>query len=173
MDLLVFVPQVILHQLISPFLFVPAIAVGWFARTRMQVTVGAVAVGVVSIALSFLGRMPEGASIVYVLMPLTFVSPLVWAFATAALKKKLLRDDPAATPASDVMRKAMRAVIGVVIGAPLGGALGALVGSLAADYFRISSFEGGAGYYVMFFFVLPGILIGAIVGAVVLWRWRR
>ena len=59
------------------------------------------------------------------------------------------------------------AAIGVVIGAPLGGLLGALVGSLAAGIFQISSFEGGAGYYVMFFFVLPGILIGAIVGAVV------
>ena len=168
-----FVPQVILHQLISPFLFVPAIAVGWFARTRLQVIAGAVVVGIVIIALSFLRGAPHGASLVYVLMPLTFISPLVWAFATAALKKKLVRQDQAATPAADVARKAIRAVIGVVIGAPLGGVLGALVGSLAADFFKISNFEGGAGYYVLFFFVLPGILIGAIVGAVVLWRWRR
>ena len=173
MDLLAIIPQVILHQLISPFLFVPAIAVGWFARSRVQIIVGAVAVAVLSIALSFMRGLPAGASLVYGLMPLTFISPLVWAFATAALKRKLQGDAAAATPAGDIARKAIRAVIGVVIGAPAGGALGALVGSLAADYFRISNFEGGAGYYVMFLYVLPGILIGAIVGAVVLWRWRR
>lgn len=172
MDLLAFIPRVLLYQLTSPFLFVPAIAVGWFARTRVQIILGAVAVGCVSIALSFLQPMPEGSSLVYGLMPLTFISPLVWAFATAALKRRLQREDPAAAPAANLARKAIRAVIGVVIGAPVGGALGALVGSLAADHFRISNFEGGAGYYVMFLYVLPGILIGAIVGAVVLLRWR-
>lgn len=173
MDLLAFIPQVILHQLISPVLFVPAIAVGWFARTRFQIIAGAVAIGVLTIALSFLRGLPEGASFVYILMPLTFISPLVWAFATAALKRKLGREDPAGAPAANAARSVIRAVIGIVIGAPLGGVLGALVGSLAADYFKISNFEGGAGYYVLFFFVIPGILIGAIAGAVVLLRWRR
>lgn len=173
MDLVAVIPQVILHQLISPFLFVPAIVVGWFARSRSQIIAGALAIGVASIALSLLEPLPEGARRVHILVPLIFVAPLAWAFATAALKRRVRREGRTATSAGEVARKALLLVLGVVIGGPLGGALGALIGSLAADYFRISSFEGGAGYYVAFLFVLPGVLIGAIAGAVILWRWRR
>lgn len=173
MDLIAFIPQVILHQLISPYLFLPAIAVGWFARTRGQIVAGAVAIGIVSIALSFLQPLPEGAQRAYVLMPLVVISPLVWAFATAALKNWLRREESTAAPSGSTARKALRAVIGAIIGAPAGGALGALIGSLAADYFKISNFEGGAGYYVVFLYVFPGIVIGAIAGAIILWRWRR
>jgi hypothetical protein len=171
-DLIAIVPQVIQHQLASPFLFVPAIVVGWFARTRGQVVAGALAIGAVSIALSFLEPLPEGARRIYGLLPLVFISPLAWAFATAAFKTWLRRDDGKQAPAASTARKAVRALIGVVIGAPLGGAIGALLGTVAADINQISSFEGGAGYYVAFLFVLPGIVIGMLAGAVILWRWR-
>lgn len=173
MDLIAFIPQVILHQLISPYLFVPAIAVGWFARTRGQIVAGAAAIAIASLALSFLQRMPEGAQRAYALMPLVIISPLAWGFAIAALKKRLRANEPQTGGEGGVARKVVRAIIGIVIGAPVGGALGALIGSLAADYFEISNFEGGAGYYVLFLYVFPGIVIGAIAGAIILWRWRR
>jgi hypothetical protein len=171
-DLLPVIPQVVLHQLASPFLFVPAIAVGWFARTRGHVVAGALAIGAISIALSFLEPLPEGARRVHALLPLVFISPLAWAFATAALKTWLRREDAKPEAGVGTARKAVRALVGAVIGAPLGGAIGALLGTVAADINQISSFEGGAGYYVAFLFVLPGIVIGTLAGAVMLWRWR-
>lgn len=168
MDMITLLPRVLIFQLTSPWLFVPAIAVGWLARTRLQLLLGVGAIGLVSIAMTLMQHRPDSGYIVYWFMPTVFVSPLVWAFATSKLKGLLRRESPEGAP--DGKRAAMRAVIGgvggAVIGGVLGGLLGALIGSISADLFNVSNFEGQAGYYVAILFVLPGIVIGAVAGAI-------
>jgi hypothetical protein len=64
-------------------------------------------------------------------------------------------------------------VIGGFAGAVLGAVAGFLVGTLAAEVFQISGFEGQAGYFVMFLFALPGLLIGLVAGILLTLRWQR
>ncbi|MBL8701660.1 MAG: hypothetical protein JNK67_24985 [Alphaproteobacteria bacterium] len=164
MQVLEVIVQVVLFDLVSPITFVPAIAVGWFAGSRGQRIGGIVLLVAVKIGLSFLEPLPEDAMRAWEALPLLAVAPAAWAFATAALRD-WLRNERASDPASPRLRRA-RAAVGAVIGAPLGAILGGVLGMIAVDVFRISSFEGGAGYFVAFLFFLPGLAIGGILGAV-------
>lgn len=169
MDLIAFLPQIILYQLTSPFIFVPGILIGWFARTRAQLVGGGVLIAAVITLLSFLEPLPPGGQRVWGTIPLALIGPMIWVFAVSALKR-WMRPGEGEAPRSDRLRL-VRTLVGVVIGAPLGGAIGALVGTAAVEIFQISAREGGAGYFVMFLFVLPGIPIGAIIGAIIGYRW--
>jgi hypothetical protein len=64
-------------------------------------------------------------------------------------------------------------VIGGFAGAALGAVAAFLVGALAAEVFQVSSFEGQAGYFVVFPFVLPGLLIGLVAGILLTLRSQR
>jgi hypothetical protein len=64
------------------------------------------------------------------------------------------------------------ALFTTMAGAIVGFALGAAIGAVAAAALGMSSFEGVAGYFVIFFCAPLGGLIGMIIGAV--WMlWRR
>ena len=169
MDLIAFLPQIILYQLISPFIFIPGILIGWFARTRAQLVGGGVLIAIVTTLLSFLQSVPAGGQYVWGAIPLAVIAPLIWVFAVSALKR-WMRPGESEAPRSSRL-KLVRAIIGTVIGAPLGAAIGAGLGTAAVEIFQISAREGGAGYFVMFLFVLPGIPIGAIIGAIIGYRW--
>ncbi len=169
MDLIAFLPQIILYQLTSPFIFVPGILIGWFARTRAQRVGGGVLIAIGITLLSFLEPLPPGGQRVWGTIPLAMIGPLIWVFAVSALKR-FVRPGESEAPRSGRL-KLVRAIIGTVIGAPLGAAIGAGLGTAAVEVFQISAREGGAGYFVMFLFVLPGIPIGAIIGAIIGYRW--
>jgi hypothetical protein len=164
--------QVFLYSLVNPMVIVPAIIVAFFARSTVQLLLGAAIIGVALIALSLLRGVPAGVEIILWLVPFTFVAPLIWVFAIARLLKWLRRDS--ATQPGSTMRRVVGGVLGAVIGSIAGGVIGSRIGSIAADIFKVSSFEGGAGFFVAFLFSLPGMIIGAIVGAIVGARqWRR
>ncbi|MDT3687549.1 MAG: hypothetical protein RO009_21185 [Pseudorhodoplanes sp.] len=63
------------------------------------------------------------------------------------------------------------ALLAGVIGAVAGFFLGVGIGSLLVPVFNISSFEGGAGYFVVFIGLLVGLL-GLIVGIVLVLRYK-
>ena len=52
-----------------------------------------------------------------------------------------------------------------VLTAALGALLSGIVASLAVDWYRISSFEGGSGYFVVFI-ALAGLLGGFLIGGI-------
>ena len=168
MDLFAAVPQIILYQLTNPFIFVPGIVIGWLARSRAQLIGGAVLIAAIITVLSFLEPLPPGGQRVWGAIPIAVVGPLIWVFAVSALKTWMRREGEAAPSGGRL--KIVRAVIGLVIGAALGAGIGLGLGFAAIEIFNISSFEGGAGYFVAFLFFVPGLLIGAIVGAVVGYR---
>jgi hypothetical protein len=169
MDFIAFLPQFVLYQLTNPFIFIPGILIGWFARTRAQRVGGGVLIAIATTLLSFRVPLPAGGQHVWGAIPLAVIAPLIWVFAVAALKR-WMRPGESEAPGSGRLRL-VGAIIGTVIGAPLGAAIGAGLGTAAVEIFQISAREGGAGYFVMFLFVLPGIPIGAIIGAIIGYRW--
>ncbi|MGE0718923.1 MAG: hypothetical protein AB7P02_25985 [Alphaproteobacteria bacterium] len=155
----------------SPAVFVPAIVVGWIARSARMATLGAVAIAAVLIGMAAMEPLPEGARRVWWLMPLGVVAPLAWTLAVFALRRWLGRRT-AARP-GDPLARGVWSILGLIAGGLVGGVIGLLLGMAYVELAEVSSFEGLAGYTVMFLFVLPGILIGMIAGAILGWRLPR
>lgn len=86
----------ILHDLADPFVFVPAIAVGWLARSARIAAAGAVLIAIVSIGLSVTQPLPPGADRVLWLEPVAIIALLAWSYATYRLRQWLLERDRAA-----------------------------------------------------------------------------
>lgn len=62
---------------------------------------------------------------------------------------------------------------GIIVGIIAGGILAALTGELIARAFRISNFEGGRGYFVIFVIIPLFVIVGAILGAIMIMQgWR-
>lgn len=161
--------QGLLYDLVSPFTFVPAAAIGWFARTRGQRWAGVAALTLAKVAFIFTRHFTPGAFDAVLVVAMQAIAPMVWVFGVAALRARFA----GGSSPGEVRPAAGRwlyGLIGAVFGAPAGGSLGALVGSIAADVMKISAFEGGAGYFVAFFFVIPGFLIGLVVGPILAMR---
>lgn len=161
----------VLYDLIDPYIFVPAMALGWFARSIRVVLVGAALIAAVSIVLSLTKPLPAGAERVLWLEPIGIIAPLAWSYAVFRLRRWLLQSDRIAPggPAVRLVRTALGFVLGGCVGCGAGLGLGLLYVSAA----NVSNFEGGAGYLVVFLFVPLGILIGMIAGAVLAWRRSR
>lgn len=166
MDLVAAIFGVVVGGLVSPVNIVAGVVVGWFSRRWWQVVVGAVTVAAVGLLVALPGGVPAGAEVVWVALPFAVVAPLAWAALGFVLRRRLLG------PGS-VGEKAGSAAVAALIGALAGGALGALLGSWYVDAAGVSSFEGRSGYLVAFFFVLPGVAVGAAVAAVIGWRAMR
>ncbi|MBM3522178.1 MAG: hypothetical protein FJX57_04410 [Alphaproteobacteria bacterium] len=162
--------QGLLYDLVSPFTFVPAAAIGWFARTRGQRWAGVAALTVVKVVFIITRHFTPGAFDAVLVIVTQAIAPTVWVFGVAALRARFAGGGSPgeARPSGG---RWLFGLLGAVFGAPAGGALGALVGSIAADVLKISAFEGGAGYFVAFFFVIPGILIGLVVGPILAMRF--
>ncbi|MCC7274788.1 MAG: hypothetical protein IT561_19115, partial [Alphaproteobacteria bacterium] len=86
--------------------------------------------------------------------------------------RRWLRGRQQAAP-GDPLARTVWSLLGLVLGACIGGIAGMGLGIAYVDLANVSSFEGLAGYTVMFLFVLPGILVGMIAGAVAGWRRSR
>jgi len=142
------------------------LALGWFCRGWWQVVLAAVVMHGVLLALMLPAGLPEGATLVWVALPLGVVGPLAWCAAGFALRRHVM------TPGS-IGERVVGAVAGLVMGGAAGGTIGLVLGELYVTLARVSTFEGAAGYAVFFLFVLPGVGIGAVIGAVLAWRWSR
>lgn len=167
----------LLHGLQSPWVIVPAWAIGWFARAWWQVVAGAVVLAVILFAISQImlqGRLPEGAQVMWWLAPLGLLPPLAHSAAAHWLRLRF-----GSAPESSGARLGTRLVsafLGLLIGVALGAFIGFVVGDAYVEWAHVSQFEGGAGYMVIFVFALPGALIGGGAGAALAWwlvgrRW--
>src|SRR5689334_3920573 len=99
--------------LASPFIFVPSLAIGWFARRWWQVLFGAVVFSILDSAEVMLIEMP-GAQPDWALMPLGVVPPLCWCVAGFAMRRWSRRE---AQRRSQQVLRALPVVSGMVVGA--------------------------------------------------------
>jgi hypothetical protein len=161
--------QALLYDLLSPFTFAPAAAIGWIARTRGQrwAAVGALAIAKIAFVLS--RYMPANLFHAVVIVVTQAIAPLLWVFGVAALRAQL-SGPAAAANGQPATARWVRGLIGAVLGGPAGGAIGALLGSIAADLLSVSNVDGGSGYFVAFFGVIPGILLGLVAGPILALR---
>jgi hypothetical protein len=165
-------PELVLQLisgLASPFIFVPSLMIGWFARRAWQVPLGAVIVAVLSEAELLLIELP-GASPDWGSEPFALVAPLAWC-ATGFLlriwqrRTLLLRRGEI---------RVLPVVAGMVLGASIVGMLALGVGLL---YLREASLEyhtmqfgraPGADYEALFFqYLFPGLLLGQLAGGLI------
>lgn len=150
----------------SPANILGGLVLGWFCRRWWQVVPAAVALHAVILGVVLPGSLPAGAGIAWALLPPGVIGPLAWCAAGFVLRRQVV------TPGGGAER-AGTAIAAGLAGGILGGALGAAGGSLYVEAARVSSFEGQAGYLVVFGFVLPGVLAGAVLGAAAGWRRAR
>jgi hypothetical protein len=164
-------PTVLLHTvllgLVSPLVFIPAILLGWFARSWIWVFAGAVLIALAGFGYA-LTTLPPGAFMVWAAAPLKILPPLAWAAAVFTLRR-WIRQRTAAEPGNTGVR-VVWLLIGLVLGAIAGGILGIALGTLYVEVTNASNFEGAAGYFVMLFCMPLGVLFGVIIGAVLGWR---
>jgi hypothetical protein len=168
MDLLQAVGLSLLYGLADPLVFLPALVIGWLARAWWQAAAGAALIAVILFAIELATPLPEGSSRVWAVVPLMVIAPLVWTSLAYRLRR-WLKVRRHVTPA-DPVACAVLAVIGGVVGACVGGLAGVALGTLYIQAAEVSNFEGAAGYMVVFLFMLPGIVIGAVAGAILTWR---
>ena len=166
MDLVVAIVGMVLGGLVSPVNIVAGLVVGWFSRRWWQVVLGAVTIEVVALLVMLPSGVPDGEEIIWVVLPFGVLAPLAWCALGFVLRRRLLG------PGS-LGEKIGSAMVAALLGAVVGGGLGALLGSWYVDAARVSSFEGQSSYLVAFFFVVPGVVIGAAVAAVIGWRAAR
>lgn len=168
MDLLGASLESILWGAITPSILVPAALLGWWARRASVVVAGAIVIAAVNFAISLTETLPPGAERVLWLAPVGILAPLGVAYAAFRLRAWLAARD-AAAPASTGPRL-VRSVFGAILGAVVGGGIGLGLGLAVVEIGQVSSREGESGYLVVFLFLLPGILIGLVTGAVIAWR---
>ena len=163
MELAIVLLQSTAWSLVSPVIFVPAIFLGWFVRSWLWVLAGAVLIAVAALLLA-LDRLPAGAEMVWATAPLGIVPPLLWATATFKLRR-WMRERTEAEPGHVGVR-----VVWTAIGGLLGAAAGVGFGFIYADATEMSNFEGGIGYFIFFFCLPIGALIGLVGGTLNGWR---
>ncbi len=168
MDLLGALVESVLWSALRPSILVPAALLGWWARRAWVVVAGAVVIAAVDFGLSLTEALPPGAERVLWLAPAGILAPLGTAYAAFRLRAWLAARD-AAAPASVAVRL-VRSGFGAVLGAVLGGVVGLGLGLAVVEIGQVSSHEGASGYLVVFGFLLPGMLIGLLSGAVIGWR---
>jgi hypothetical protein len=158
--------QMIVFGLISPVIALPAFLFGWMVRQWWLVPLGAVAIAAVFLVLSLMdSAVPKGGEIVWAAVPVTLLAPLAWCIAGFYFGR-WRRGRHGGSEAAGVVRAAS-IIAGLLLGAALGAAAGLGLGQAYVMLARVSSFEGLAGYVVVFLFMLPGLVIGAIGGAVI------
>ena len=159
--------QMILFGLINPLIALPAFILGWIARRWWLVPAGAVAIAALFTSLSILdfNARPDVAAdseILWAALPFTLVPTLAWCGAGFFLGRwQRSRRDPEAR----ALVRVASILAGLLLGAVLGAAAGLGLGELYVSVARVSSFEGLAGYVVVFLFIAPGVLVGAASGA--------
>ena len=164
MELIQAISMSVFYGLFNPIIIVAAVVVGLLVRSWRQVAVAVVLVGVALLAFSMLVRLPEGAQPVWEAAPFGLIPPAFWASLTFWLRRGRGTVAPPGT------RRIVLLVLGMGAGGIFGAILGFLLGELYVDIAQVSSFEGLAGYTVVFLFALPGMLVGAVIGAVLGWR---
>lgn len=162
----------VVHGFAMPTVVLPALVVGWMAPRAGIAVLGGVAIAVALFLYSHaFGSLPEGATVIWWLLPLGLVPPVAWALGSFLVFRRLRA--LAGGDRSHPGLRAIDAVVGALVGAVVLGAAALAAGSLYADLAQVSSFEGAAGYLVVFGFGVPGILLGLMAGAVLGWRRRR
>jgi hypothetical protein len=167
MDLPTVLLNTVLLGLASPLVFIPAILLGWFARSWIWVVAGAVLIALVGLGFA-LTELPPGARMIWEAAPLGIIAPLAWAAAVFTLRR-WMRQRTATEPAHPGVR-VVWLLVGSVLGAIAGGILGIALGTLYVEITQASNFEGAAGYFVFLFCMPVGVLLGVIIGAVFGWR---
>jgi hypothetical protein len=149
------------YGLISPSIFIPALAVGWFVQRWWHVAVGSIVIAVISLVWWLTQELPEGAQIIWPTTPVGLIAPFVWC-AAGFLARNWYRRHAVATRQGFAM-SFIRIAIGIFVGGFGGGVLGSLIGMAYVALERVSSFEGLSGYVVAAF-MLIGIVIGIVGG---------
>jgi hypothetical protein len=160
------IAQIVVFGLLSPGIAVSAFLAGWIARRWWLVPVAAVVIAAVFATISMVNLdAPADSEIVWAAVPFTIVAPLVWCsagfyFGRWRRSRHVKSGSPGAARVASILA-------GVVTGAAIGTLAGLGLGEAYVTLARVSSFEGLAGYVVVFLFMLPGLLIGAAAGGAV------
>jgi hypothetical protein len=149
------------YGLISPWIFIPGLAMGWLVRRRWHVIVASIVIAVTSLVWDLSEELPEGARIIWPTTPVGLIPPFVWCTAGFSARNWYQRHAAADRQAFAV--SFIRIVIGILAGGVGGGVLGILIGIAYVALARVSSFEGLSGYVVASF-MLIGIVIGIVSG---------
>ena len=161
--------QGILLDVVNPLVFLPALAIGWWAPRAQMVLIGAVVLTIVQIGLSLMQPLPEGSELVWWLMPTALVAPLVLAWGAFRVRAWLRASDAAGTGGRGGPRL-LRMATGIMLGGALGAGLVVGVGLLVIELGDLHDREGGEAY-LLFFGVAPiGLLVGMIIGGVIGWK---
>jgi len=158
--------------LASPFIFVPSLAIGWFARRWWQVAVGAVLFSILDSAEVMLVEMP-GAQPDWALMPLGVVPPLCWCAAGFAVRAWSRRETERR---SQQVLRALPVISGMVVGGAsvAAAALGVGLFYLHTDQLEFHAFgleriaDPSAAHEAIFFqYLFPGLLLGQLAGGLI------
>jgi hypothetical protein len=152
------------YGLISPSIFIPALAVGWFVQRWWHVAVGSVVIAVISLVWWLTEEMPEGAQMIWPATPVGLIPPFVWCAAGFLARNWYRRH--AVVSRQGFAISLIRIAIGILVGGIGGGVLGGIIGMAYVALERVSSFEGLSGYVVASF-MLIGITIGIVGGGLV------
>lgn len=155
--------------LTSPLLFVPAVVVGWLARSARMAAFGALAIAAVPIGLAALQPLPEGALLWR--LPQSLVAPFAWALGVHVLCR-WLRGRAEARP-RDPLARVVRSIAGLFVGGFIGGAIGLAVAVGYVELADVDASDGPGAYAILLVSMFPGILVGMIVGAVLGSRLSR
>ena len=154
--------QMIVFGLISPAIAVPAFLFGWAVRRWWLVPVGAIAIAAIFLIHSIVDfEAASEGEVVWAAIPFAVLPPLGWC--SAGFWFGRWRRQHRETPPGGSGR-AVNLTVGLVFGAALGVATGWGLGEIYVEIARVSPMEGYAGYLVVFFFMAPGLMIGAIAG---------
>jgi hypothetical protein len=156
-DLLV---KIILFGLISPAIALPSFLYGAVVRRWWLVPIGAAALAALFLAIAF-----DDAEFVWAAAPVALVPVLAWC--TAGYRFGRWRRSRRGKTEPAGFARAASIVAGLLLGGVAGTAAGLGLGAAYIDLAQVSSFEGLSGYVVVYLFMAPGLIIGAIAGAII------
>lgn len=169
MDLIGSLLTATLWSFLNPYVFIPALALGWLARRASHVAAGAVLLAAIPLLLALMQPLPPGAEIVWWSLPVNLIAPLTIGFVTFGVRGWLRRSD--SVTQQTLVPRIARTLIGIVIGGALGGVAVAVVGLLGISIAGV----GGDRYYEAATMVALLVPVGLLVGATILGipAWKR
>ncbi|HEY4254326.1 MAG TPA: hypothetical protein VGM87_24175 [Roseomonas sp.] len=157
----------ILFAAANPGVFLPALAIGWFCRSLRLALPAALAFAALRFWLEVTGPQMQGFAPEPLALPIAVLTPFLLTLAVFALRR-WTRGKQAAAPRS-IGPRLVHAMLGVPLGFGAGFVFGLVIGTVVVAVGGFGSSRAGAADIVGFAFILPGMLLGPFIGAVLGW----
>lgn len=154
--------QTVFWTSLSPLVFIPAIALGWWGRSKMVLIAGSAVIVLVQLVLFFTMPLPAGAQRLIWAVPVLALPPFAISFGVQWLRRKLQSEQ--SRPETKRTTGIFLVAFGVLLGACVGAGVFFALALILTEGLDFSAADGSRDYSLLVIGTPLGLIVGMIVG---------